>query len=146
MYCITGTRKGLVDMPYHFRISPRESWGTYFVRVYFIWSVVVIMECGCHSLAINKTYVTQSCQQTLCAVYSYILEIQKQYVWHFYQTLLRAGDAIHPVLWKRCGFQTRYNLGLRSMFIIIVSLKPHPWTHNTECITSPAYVQSKGLV
>ena len=27
-------------------------------------------------------------------------------VWHVDQTLPRAGDAIHPVLWKRCGFQT----------------------------------------
>ena len=31
-------------------------------------------------------------------------------VWHVDQTLPRAGDAIHPVLWKRCGFQTSFTL------------------------------------
>ena len=69
MYCITGTWKGLVDMPYCFRISPQESWGTYFV-------------CTSYGVQLNffiASRFTQPCQQTLRAIYSYIPEIQKQY-------------------------------------------------------------------
>ena len=57
MYCITSTWKGLVDMPYRFRISPQESWGTYFVCTSYG------MRLNCHSLAINKTLPSKRCAQ-----------------------------------------------------------------------------------
>ena len=99
MYCITGTRKGLVDMPYRFRISPQESWGTYFV---------------CTSYGVRLNFVIASRLIKRCPVMPanvarslFIHSRDTKTVWHVDQTLPRAGDAIHPVLWKRCGFQTR---------------------------------------
>ena len=106
MYCITGTRKGLVDMPYRFRISPQESWGTYFVCT----------SCGVRlnfviALRLMKRYPAMPANVARSLL---IHSRDTKTVWHVDQTLPRAGDAIHPVLWKRCGFQTsRYVCSLR---------------------------------
>ena len=98
MYCTTGTRKGLVDMPYRFRISPQESWGTYFV-------------CTSYGVRLNFVIASRLIKRypAMPANVARSLFIHPRYtktVWHVDQTLPRAGDAIHPVLWKRCGFQT----------------------------------------
>ena len=102
MYCITGTRKGLVDMPYRFRISPQESWGTYFM---------------CTSYGVRLNFVIASrlikrypAMPANVARSLFIHPRDTKTVWHVDQTLPRAGDAIHPVLWKRCGFQTNFIL------------------------------------
>ena len=100
MYCITGTWKGLVDMPKRFRISPQESWGTYFV-------------CTSYGVRLNFVIASRLIKRypAIPANIARSLSIHSRdtkTVWHVDQTFPRAGDAIHPVLWKRCGFQTTY--------------------------------------
>ena len=96
MHCITSTWKGLVDM------------GN-ILRVYFLWSAVKF----CHSL---KCYPAMPAN---VARSLFIHSRDTKTVWHFHQTLLRAGDAIHPVLWKRCGFQTNTAL-LYTVILVII--------------------------
>ena len=84
-------------MPYRFRISPQESWGTYFV-------------CTSYGARLNFVIASQLINRypampANVARSLFIHSRDTKTVWHVDQTLPRAGDAIHPVLWKRCGFQ-----------------------------------------